>query len=78
VPGLLVSPVFVLKTELLRELVQYRVLGIEARAPLARFDGLRAGWDGRDMSGRPVASGTYFYRLAGMRDSQARKMVLLK
>jgi hypothetical protein len=35
-------------------------------------------WNGRDARGRSVASGVYFYRLAGMPDVAARKMVLLK
>jgi FlgD Ig-like domain len=35
-------------------------------------------WNGRDERGVPVASGVYFYRLAGMPDVAARKMVLLK
>jgi hypothetical protein len=35
-------------------------------------------WDVRDSADRPVASGIYFYRLAGMQDSATRKMVLLK
>src|SRR5262249_46551466 len=35
-------------------------------------------WNGRDERGVPVASGVYFYRLAGMPDVPARKMVLLK
>ncbi|MFQ5511853.1 MAG: FlgD immunoglobulin-like domain containing protein [Candidatus Krumholzibacteriia bacterium] len=38
----------------------------------------RAEWDGRDGAGRPVASGIYFYRLAGVRGGDVRKMVLLK
>ena len=35
-------------------------------------------WNGRDASGRAVASGVYFYRLAGMPGVEAKKMVLLK
>jgi len=38
----------------------------------------RAEWDGHNSSGRLVASGMYFYRLAGVRGTGARKMVLLK
>lgn len=34
-------------------------------------------WDGRNATGRLVASGTYFYRLEGA-SAGARKMVLLK
>lgn len=56
-----------------------------AGARVARLDqGLRAPgehaatWDGRDVQGRAVASGVYFYRLEGMPGMAPRKMVLLK
>ena len=35
-------------------------------------------WDGRDMRGRPVASGIYFYRLVAGESSLTRKMSLIK
>ncbi len=35
-------------------------------------------WNGKDSSGRPVASGVYFYRLQAAGQNAARKMVLLK
>jgi len=35
-------------------------------------------WDGRDMTGNPVSSGLYFYRLTAGKFSESRKMVLLK
>lgn len=35
-------------------------------------------WDGRDTSGKPVASGVYFYRLKTAAFSETRKMVLMK
>ena len=35
-------------------------------------------WNGRDASGRPVASGVYFYQLEGVAGLHSRKMVLLK
>ena len=38
----------------------------------------RVEWDGRDAAGRAVASGVYVYRLEGVANVGARKMVLLK
>ncbi len=35
-------------------------------------------WDGRDLSGRAVSSGTYFYRLEGAGTLQQRKMQLVR
>jgi flagellar hook assembly protein FlgD len=35
-------------------------------------------WDGRDDSGRPVASGTYFARMSAGDASFERRMTLLK
>ena len=35
-------------------------------------------WNGRDAHGKALASGVYFYRLAGIPEVSARKMVLLK
>jgi flagellar hook assembly protein FlgD len=35
-------------------------------------------WDGLNEAGNPVATGTYFYRLAGPGFEQTRKMVHLK
>ena len=37
-----------------------------------------ASWSGLDTSGRPVASGLYFYRLEAGRFNETRKMLLLK
>jgi flagellar hook assembly protein FlgD len=35
-------------------------------------------WDGRDDAGRPVGSGTYFYRLKAGAFEQSRRMTILK
>jgi hypothetical protein len=35
-------------------------------------------WDGKDNAGRPVCSGTYFYRLEAGNSVTSRKMILLK
>jgi len=35
-------------------------------------------WNGEDFSGKPVASGVYFYRMTTSEYSQTRKMVLMK
>ncbi len=35
-------------------------------------------WDGTTSTGKPVASGVYFYKLSRGGDSQAKKMILLK
>jgi len=36
------------------------------------------GWDGRDDSGKEVASGTYFYRLVAPGVDESRKMVIVR
>jgi flagellar hook assembly protein FlgD len=35
-------------------------------------------WDGKDSSGRDVASGVYYYRVYAEEGSQAGKMILLR
>jgi hypothetical protein len=35
-------------------------------------------WDGKDANGNQVGSGVYFYRLQAGKDTQTRKMILLK
>lgn len=37
-----------------------------------------ASWDGRNNSGEPVASGTYFYRLTVGKETLTKKLILLK
>jgi flagellar hook assembly protein FlgD len=38
----------------------------------------RVEWDGKDRSGRQVATGVYLARLQGKTSAQVRKMLLLK
>lgn len=35
-------------------------------------------WDGKDMTGRPVASGTYLYRLTNGQNTSVRRMILVR
>jgi hypothetical protein len=58
----------------------YNLLGLRVRSLGGRFP---AGehdlvWDGRDRSGRPVASGVYFYRFSHAGNQHVRRMLLLK
>lgn len=58
----------------------YNLLGLRVRVLEGSFP---AGpgelvWDGRDTSGRPVASGVYFYKLVSEGTHQVRRMLLLK
>jgi hypothetical protein len=66
------SPVQIVVFNLLGQ--QVCTLVDEVRAP-GRY---RASWDGRDGSGRPVASGIYFCHLTAGSYHQTRKMTLLK
>lgn len=45
---------------------------------LRAVGGHRVTWDGRDATGRRVASGTYFYQLEAGGELQSRKLLLLK
>ena len=61
------------------ELCIYNVRGQLVRA----FDGLSAGkqiivWDGRDINGREVGSGVYFYRLSSGSSHVVQRMVVVK
>jgi hypothetical protein len=64
--------------------VRLEVYDILGRQVALLFDGIQSAghhevaWDGRDPSGRPVASGTYFYRLTAGDIVATKKMVLLK
>jgi YD repeat-containing protein len=35
-------------------------------------------WDGRDDAGRPLAAGTYLYRLQAAAGTEMRKMLLIR
>jgi hypothetical protein len=64
------------------ELSVYSVSGRIVRT-LVSSEGLPAGehvvsWDGRDESGRPVASGTYLYRLTVDGETIEKKMIVLR
>jgi hypothetical protein len=48
---------------------------VDAELEAGRHD---ATWRGRDLSGHPVSSGVYFYRLSGPGFVCSNKMVLLK
>jgi hypothetical protein len=68
-----------------REAVDLRVYGIDGRrvATLIGGDSFDPGryavdWDGRSESGRPAASGVYFFRLAAGPFQETRKMVLVR
>ncbi len=64
--------------------VQLAVFGVDGRLVRVLTSGtepegsFEATWDGRDQSGRPVASGVYFYRMKAGAFVQTKKMVLLK
>jgi len=62
-------------------LAVFNILGQQVRELLngpAQPGVNRVIWDGRDESGKAVASGVYFYRLRGQDLTLTRKMVLLK
>lgn len=59
----------------------YNILGQKVRVLLdqPRLPGIyQVTWDGRDDSGDAVASGLYFYRLTVGKNSESKKMTLLK
>jgi hypothetical protein len=59
----------------------YNILGRKVKTlARGRFEAGRHAviWDGRDQSGKPVASGVYFYRLESSQGNLSRKMILLK
>jgi hypothetical protein len=68
-----------------REVVSLRIYNLSGRFVRELLDGqsLDAGvhrlvWDGRDMGGRPVASGVYFWQLESRDRTIRKRMVLLK
>ncbi|UCE65851.1 MAG: VCBS repeat-containing protein [Candidatus Zixiibacteriota bacterium] len=59
----------------------YNLLGRNIRSLVDRYES--AGnytiiWDGKDVSGKPVASGIYFYRFEAGHHSETKKMLLLR
>jgi hypothetical protein len=64
--------------------ISLRVYDVAGRLVRSIAEGERAAahyseaWDGRDASGRTVASGLYFYRLDAGTFTQTRKMILLR
>jgi hypothetical protein len=64
--------------------VRIEVYGIDGRRVTTLVDrALPAGrhevvWSGRDETGRPVASGTYLYRIAAGENVETRRMTLVK
>jgi hypothetical protein len=64
--------------------VRVEVYDIRGRYRATLFEGLRAAgehavrWDGRDRSGRPLPSGTYFVRLSGGSERHTIKVSLLR
>ncbi len=72
---------FELETPGLVQLSVFNSLGqrievlLNRRLPIGRH---RISWNGTDISGAPVPSGVYFYRLDADSSSQSRKMILLK
>ena len=62
-------------------LVIYNIMGQTVRTlvdgvqPAGRY---RVFWDGKNVSGRPVASGVYLYRLSAGAFSESKQMLLLK
>lgn len=63
------------------DLIVFDVLGRRVKTLLTRR--LKAGeynitWDGTDLSGNPVATGLYFYKLVGEQKTMTKKMLLVK
>jgi hypothetical protein len=59
----------------------YDVLGRRVRTLLDRVQAVgrhQVAWDGRDVSGQPLASGTYVYRLQVGKAVQTRRMLFVK
>jgi flagellar hook assembly protein FlgD len=48
---------------------------VNGTRPAGRYE---ARWDGKDGSGRSIASGVYFYHLEASRSTATRQMVLLR
>lgn len=59
----------------------YNILGQKVKTLVNNFQTVgyeTVSWDGKDDSGKEVASGIYFYRLKAGDYNNSRKMVLMK
>lgn len=68
-----------------QDVVKLRVFGLSGRLVRRLLDGENVSegqneivWNGRDDTGRQVASGAYFYRLEARNFSETKRMVLIK
>lgn len=64
----------------MNEIIAINIYDITGRLirELPGTEGQAVYWDGTDLNGKMVSSGVYYYRLAGDKSTDIRKMVLLK